>query len=62
MSREGREERLKKGYNFFMELKPSRLDMKHLFWLKEWLVLLKEEQKELSVENLSDEQIGSIFK
>ena len=57
-----RAERLKKGYNFFMELKPSQLQMKHLFWFKEWLKLLKEEEKELKVENLSDEQISSIFK
>jgi len=57
-----RQERLNKGFKFFYDLKPSEVQPKHIFWLHYWMKLLKDEQRELLVENLSDDQIKDIFK
>jgi len=57
-----RQQRLKKGYDFFYNLSPSKVKPIHIIWLHEWMRLLDNEKKVLLVEDLSDEKVEDIFK
>lgn len=56
-------QRLKKGYDFFYNLKPSEVKPIHIIWLHEWMRLLSgKEEKELTAGDLTEDQVKEIFK